>query len=170
MKRRTLVIIIAAVALLGLVVAVAASLLHDGLSSRATPTRFEIVIARNARHLAIPSNARLTQNPLLTSPEDLRDARLHFADHCAICHGNDGGGQTTIGDGLYPKPPDLRLPETQNLSDGELFWIIENGAASTEAPRIVGTWFTLSATFLISPPRNASKWSAIIPKARTTGR
>ncbi len=134
MKRRTQVIIIVAVALLGLVVAVAASLLRDGLSSRATPTRFEIVLARNARHLAIPSNARLTQNPLLASPEDLRDARLHFADHCAICHGNDGGGRTMIGDGLYPKPPDLRLTETQNLSDGELFWIIENGVRFTGMP------------------------------------
>ncbi len=134
MKRRTRVIIIVAVALLGLVAAVAASLLHDGLSSRATPTRLEIMIARNARHLAIPSNARLTQNPLLASPEDLRDARLHFADHCAICHGNDGGGRTMIGDGLYPKPPDLRLTETQNLSDGELFWIIENGVRFTGMP------------------------------------
>src|SRR5713101_1574475 len=134
MKRRTLVIIIVAVALLGLVVAVAASLLHDGLSSRATPSPFEIVIARNARHLAIPSNARLTQNPLLASPEDLRAARLHFADHCAICHGNDGGGQTMIGNGLYPKPPDLRLPATQNLTDGELFWIIENGVRFTGMP------------------------------------
>ncbi len=133
MKRRT-VAIITAVALLGLVVAVAASLLHDGLSSRATPTRFEIMIARNARHLAIPSNARLTQNPVLASAEDLRDARPHFADHCAICHGNDGGGQTVIGNGLYPKPPDLRLAETQNLTDGELFWIIENGVRFTGMP------------------------------------
>src|SRR5260370_23141115 len=84
------------------------------------------MVGSNGRHLAIPSNARLAQNPVLASAEDLRDARLHFADHCAICHGNDGGGQTGIGGGLYPKPPDLRLPETQNLTDGELFWIIEN--------------------------------------------
>ena len=133
MKRRTLVIIIA-VALLGLVVATAASILHDGLSSRATPSRFENMIARNVRHLAIPSNARLAQNPLLVSPEDLRDARLHFADHCAVCHANDGGGQTMIGSGLYPKPPDLRLPETQSLTDGELFWIIENGVRFTGMP------------------------------------
>jgi len=133
MKRRTLVIIVA-VALLGLVVATAASILHDGLSSRATPSRFEIMIARNVRHLAIPSNARLAQNPLLVSPEDLRDARLHFADHCAVCHANDGGGQTMIGSGLYPKPPDLRLPETQSLTDGELFWIIENGVRFTGMP------------------------------------
>ena len=133
MKRRTLVIIVV-LALLGLVVATAASILHDGLSSRATPSRFEIMMARNVRHLAIPSNARLAQNPLLVSPEDLRDARLHFADHCAVCHANDGGGQTMIGSGLYPKPPDLRLPETQSLTDGELFWIIENGVRFTGMP------------------------------------
>ena len=134
MKRRTLGIIFGAAAVLGLVVAVAASLLHDGLSSRATPGRLEIMLARKARHLAIPANARLAQNPVLTSPEDLRDARLHFADHCAICHANDGGGQTMMGNGLYPKAPDLRLPETQNLSDGELFWIIENGVRFTGMP------------------------------------
>src|SRR5229473_715668 len=134
MKRRTLVIIIVGAALLGLVAAVAASILHDGLSAHATPNRFEIMVARNVRHLAIPSNARLAQNPVLDSPEDLRDARLHFADHCAICHGNDGGGQTMIGGGLYPKPPDLRLPETQNLTDGELFWIVENGVRFTGMP------------------------------------
>jgi mono/diheme cytochrome c family protein len=134
MKIRTFVIIIVAVAFLGLVVAVATSLLHDGLSARATPNRFEIMVARNARHLAIPKNARLAQNPLLASVEDLRDARLHFADHCAICHANDGSGQTMIGGGLYPKPPDLRLAETQNLADGELFWIIENGVRFTGMP------------------------------------
>src|SRR5256884_8318056 len=134
MKRRTLLIIIVAAALFGLVVAVAASFLHDGLSSRATPTKFEIMLARNARHLATPASARLAQNPLLVSAEDLRDARLHFADHCAICHANNGGGQTMIGGGLYPKPPDLRLPETQNLTDGELFWIIENGVRFTGMP------------------------------------
>src|SRR2546423_15391604 len=149
MKRRTLVMIIVAVALFGLVVAVAGSFLHDGLSSRATPTKFEITVARNARHLAIPSNARLAQNPLLVSSEDLRDARLHFADHCAVCHANDGGGQTMIGSGLYPKPPDLRLRDTQDLTDGELFWIIENGVRFTGMPAfsnsgghggMVGSW------------------------------
>jgi mono/diheme cytochrome c family protein len=134
MKRRTLVVIIVAVAIFGLVVAVTASFLHDGLSSRATPSKLETIAGRKVRRLAIPSNARLAQNPVLASEEGLRDARLHFADHCAICHGNDGGGKTIMGDGLYPKPPDLRLPETQNLTDGELFWIIENGVRFTGMP------------------------------------
>ena len=133
MKRGTLLIIIG-VALLAVAFGIAISVLHDGLSARATPTRLEALLARNARHLAIPSNARLAQNPVLDSPEDLREARLHFADHCAICHANDGSGHSEIGDGLYPKPPDLRLPQTQNLTDGELFWIIENGVRFTGMP------------------------------------
>jgi len=134
MKRRTLVIIIVVVALLGLGVAVAASFLHDGLSSRATPGKLETMAARKVRRFAMPANARLAQNPVLASAEELRDARLHFADHCAICHANDGSGKSAIGNGLYPKPPDLRLAETQNLTDGELFWIIENGVRFTGMP------------------------------------
>ncbi len=133
MNRRTVVIVVA-VALLGAVVGVAASFLHDGLSARAKPSAFEAMVARKARRMAIPSNARLAQNPVLASAEELRDARLHFADHCAFCHANDGSGQTMIGNSLYPKPPDLRLRETQNLSDGELFWIIENGVRFTGMP------------------------------------
>ena len=133
MKRGTLLIIIG-VALLAVAFGIVISILHDGLSARATPTRLEAVLARNARHLAIPSNARLAQNPVLESPEDLREARLHFADHCAVCHANDGSGHSDIGDGLYPKPPDLRLAQTQNLTDGELFWIIENGVRFTGMP------------------------------------
>ena len=67
-----------------------------------------------------------------------REARLHFADHCAICHGNDGSGDTMLGRGLYPKPPDLRAAETQNLSDGDIFWIIENGVRLTGMPAFGG--------------------------------
>ena len=133
MRRGTLLTLIGLV-LLGIAVVIAASMLHDGLSAKATPTRLEAFFARNARHLAIPRNARLTQNPVLDSPEIQREARLHFADHCAICHGNDGSGDTSIGNGLYPKPPDLRKPPTQDLSDGELFWIIENGVRFTGMP------------------------------------
>src|SRR4029077_16372593 len=95
MKRGALAIIVA-VAAASLVVAMAAYFLRDGLSARATPGPIESMVARRAHHLAIPSTARATPNPVLASAEDLREARLHFADHCAICHGNDGSGETTI--------------------------------------------------------------------------
>lgn len=34
------------------------------------------------------------------TPEVLTMARAHFADHCALCHGNDGRGKTEIGRNL----------------------------------------------------------------------
>ena len=77
---------------------------------------------------------------------DCRARTRHFADHCATCHANDGGGDTLIGHGLYPKPPDLRLAETQHLSDGELFWIIENGVRLTGMPAFGGSGAELGGT------------------------
>jgi mono/diheme cytochrome c family protein len=120
MKRGTLLLVVL-IAVLGLLAAAAVSILHDGLSARAQPSALEATIARNARKMATPSNARAAKNPIADSPEVQREARLHFADHCAICHGNDGSGDTQIGHGLYPKAPDLRAAETQKLSDGDIF-------------------------------------------------
>jgi mono/diheme cytochrome c family protein len=62
------------------------------------------------------------------------EARAHWADHCASCHGADGRGQTEMGRGLYPKSPDMTGPATQALSDGALFYIIENGVKLTGMP------------------------------------
>ena len=131
-------ILLAAVVAMALIAVAAASVLHDGVSSRAKPTALETMMAREVRHMAIPASARGMQNPVAETQEILRDARLHFADHCAICHANDGGGDTLIGRNLYPKPPDLRQEDTQKLADGELFWIIENGVRFTGMPAFGG--------------------------------
>ena len=128
-------IIVIAIALIG---AATVSLLHDGVSARANPTALEVMLARKARHMAIPKSARTLQNTEADTPESLRDARLHFADHCAICHANDGSCDTPLGRNLYPKPPDLRREQTQTLADGELFWIIENGVRFTGMPAFGG--------------------------------
>ncbi|HEY1422439.1 MAG TPA: c-type cytochrome [Candidatus Acidoferrum sp.] len=137
MKRGTLFLLIVVV-VLALAAAAAVSMLHDGLSARAQPSALETAIARSARKMAAPSGAHNTKNLIADSPELQREARLHFADHCAICHGNDGSGDTMIGRGQYPKPPDLRAAETQNLSDGDIFWIIENGVRLTGMPAFGG--------------------------------
>ena len=66
--------------------------------------------------------------------ELLADGRSHFADHCAVCHGNDGRGDTAYGRNLYPRAPDLTAAATQTLSDGELFYFIEHGIRFTGMP------------------------------------
>jgi mono/diheme cytochrome c family protein len=126
------------VVLVALGVGVAVSMLRNGLSARATPSPLEAMLARNARRLAIPADARKTPNPVQLSDEALHDAAMHFADHCSVCHANDGSGDTMFGKGLYPRAPDLRDRETQKLSDGELFWIIENGVRFTGMPAFGG--------------------------------
>jgi hypothetical protein len=39
-----------------------------------------------------------------------------------------------MGKHLYPPAPDMRQAETQSLSDGELFYIIQNGVRMTGMP------------------------------------
>jgi mono/diheme cytochrome c family protein len=94
----------------------------------------EAFAAHRLRALAIPSAAAARTNPVPDGPEVVAEALAHFADHCASCHANDGSGKTTMGQGLSPRAPDLRLPATQQLSDGTLFYIIENGVKLTGMP------------------------------------
>ena len=117
-----------------IILALAAVLRLKGLSTRDEPTAIERVVARVGRRLAIPRNGRTATNPVPFSPEVWAESRAHFADHCATCHGNDGSGQTEMGQRFYPKVPDMRLEETQELTDGELYWIIENGVRLTGMP------------------------------------
>ena len=111
-----------------------AYLLRRGYSARETPSAMEEAVARRLRHLATPADARAKRNPVAATPERLSEARAHWADHCAVCHANDGSGETTIGQGLYPKTPDMRKARTQEMSDGELFYVIRNGVRFTGMP------------------------------------
>lgn len=109
-------------------------LVQHGFSARAEPSAVEAFVARRLRRLAMPRGAREARNPVPNMPEILSEGRAHFADHCAICHANDGSGDTQIGRNLYPKAPDMRKSDTQSLSDGELFYIIHNGIRLTGMP------------------------------------
>jgi len=105
-----------------------------GFSTREQPTPMESWVAGQARAMAMPAEAKSRTSPIATSPEVLDAARAHWADHCASCHANDGSGDTVIGKNLYPPAPDMRLPATQQLTDGELFYIIQNGIRMTGMP------------------------------------
>jgi len=121
-------LVAAAVALAGLVY-----VKRTGLRGQPEPGRFETRMARAIRGLAIPSDLKARTNPLASSTDALSPGLEHFARYCAICHGNDGTG-APIGRGLYPKPPDMRADATQRLTDGEIFYIIENGVRFTGMP------------------------------------
>jgi mono/diheme cytochrome c family protein len=106
----------------------------NGFSARAQPTLLERLAARKARARALPGDAKNRVNPVAASPEVLVDARAHWADHCAACHSNNGSGEAEMGKHMYPPAPDMRQADTQNLTDGELFYIIQNGIRLTGMP------------------------------------
>ncbi len=109
-----------------------------GFSARAKPTAVEYFLARNARRLAFPPEAKSLKNPLRPEPLPIAEGRDHFADHCAVCHANNGSGKTEMGSNMYPPAPDMRELGTQNLTDGEIFYIIKNGVRFTGMPGWAG--------------------------------
>jgi mono/diheme cytochrome c family protein len=129
---RAFVVLLVLAALLG--GGLAYTIVRGGLSTRDEPSRAEAALARTMRRLATPSAVRAAANPVEPTREVLEEGLEHFADHCASCHANDGSGDTEIGRGLYPRAPDMRAAATQDLSDGELFSIIENGIRLTGMP------------------------------------
>ena len=134
MKRTTLVVL----GVMGLAALIGAGMLirmmRYGFSTHDDPSSMEAMMARMMRRGSVPADLRDAKNPLALTPEVLGEARAHWADHCATCHGNDGKGQTSFGQGMYPKAPDMRHEGTQTLSDGELFSVIENGIRLTGMP------------------------------------
>jgi len=133
--RLLLTLMVYALAAAGLVaLATAVVVVPGGISARPAPSRIEATVAGRLRTLAIPQAAHDQTNPVPVSDDAIRSGAAHFADHCAGCHANDGSGSTELGRGLYPRAPDMRQPATQGLSDGDLFYIIENGVRFTGMP------------------------------------
>src|SRR5689334_9123355 len=131
MRRR---FVAALVAIVIVVIAVLALTRGRGLSATRQPWPGEAWAARAGRRWLVPRDVRAAINPVPGDAETLRVAREHWADHCASCHGNDGSGDTTLGRRTFPRPPDMRLRGTQDLTDGELFYAIERGVPWTAMP------------------------------------
>jgi mono/diheme cytochrome c family protein len=106
-----------------------------GFSAREQPTWMERTMARNARKIATPADAKNLKSPReQQTAEMIGEADEHFVEHCGMCHGIDGRGDTLIGKNLYPQVPDMSQADTQQLSDGELYYIIYNGIRLTGMP------------------------------------
>src|SRR3979411_1504489 len=97
--RRSTIVVLGFVALVAALYA--AAVVRRGFSAADQPSGIERVVARAVRNISIPSHARNEKNPLSASPEILAEAREHFANRCANCHGNNGTGESNIGQNLY---------------------------------------------------------------------
>jgi mono/diheme cytochrome c family protein len=107
---------------------------RGGLAASGEPGPLERSVAERLVRLAIPADADRQQSPLGGQAEVWRQAREHYLDHCAVCHGRDAKGHTEMGANMYPRVPDLTSTQVQRRSDGALFYIIQNGIRWTGMP------------------------------------
>jgi mono/diheme cytochrome c family protein len=77
-----------------------------------------------AGHVSEAERARV--NPYANQPAAIAAGSRMFADHCAQCHGLDALGRK--------KRPSLRTAEVQRAADGEIFWLLRNGALRQGMP------------------------------------
>ncbi len=129
-------LIIASLILLFIGAVCAGFLKWRGFRSTSAPSAFETVVARSIRNFAIPTAERRKTNPDAGDSLAVQQGREVFLAHCATCHGMDARGQTPIGANVYPRVPDLHSDATQNLSDGEIHYIIENGVQLSGMPAL----------------------------------
>lgn len=122
------------VLLAGLAVVGGVLLIRRGFRATRSPSRVERVFARRVRDMGIPAAEKSRKNPLKAISQNLRDGRNLFTARCEDCHGQNASGLTPMGQSLYPRVPDLRAAPTQNLTDGEIHYIIENGVELTGMP------------------------------------
>jgi mono/diheme cytochrome c family protein len=81
------------------------------------------------QHVPAADHARV--NPLPPGASTVVAGAKLYSEHCARCHGANAAG---VG-----KKPSLLGPDTQQASDGDLFWLLRNGDIWHGMP----TWSTM---------------------------
>jgi len=76
----------------------------------------------------VPEEAKKMKAPVASSPEAIKAGAQLFAKYCRFCHGNTGAGNSPMAP-KDMKPANLTdATWTHGSSEGEIFWIIQNGA------------------------------------------
>lgn len=79
---------------------------------------------------AVPAEAKKIKAALASSPAAIEAGKVLYTKYCRFCHGNTGAGDST----MAPKnmqPSNLTdTTWTRGSSEGEIYWVIQNGAPS----------------------------------------
>jgi mono/diheme cytochrome c family protein len=74
------------------------------------------------------SDAPKKDNPVKPSPTSLASGKKKFSQDCAMCHGNEGGGDGDLAADMHLKLRDFRdAGALKDLTDGDIYNIINNG-------------------------------------------
>ncbi len=110
--------------------------MNFSISAQPTPGRFETWLANRVKSWAIRQASARAHQPL--PPAHIAAAvsrgRGLFNMECAFCHGHNGQKTSAIGYSMYPRVLTLDSPQVQNLSNREMYWVIENGIRLSGMP------------------------------------
>ena len=89
--------------------------------------------ARNRRYYPYTRDpltaGKKLKNPLVVTPEILKQGQSHYESYCIYCHGTkgDAGEGATVAPKMVIKPPSLLSDKAKSYSDGRIYHIIYEG-------------------------------------------
>lgn len=97
------------------------------------PGRIETMAANKAKRITI--GGKDWKNPLPDTIEAVMIGAKQFQQHCQVCHGQDGHNTgVPFASRMSPPVSDLGSEDTQEYTDGQMKWIVENGIRFTGMP------------------------------------
>lgn len=94
----------------------------------------EEAIGKSRIDAAIDGSYKDKPNPVTASAENLASGKTVYNSNCAFCHGVTGKGDTSIGQNMFPVAANLLDKNTVEKTDGQLYWVLENGLAFVGMP------------------------------------
>ena len=112
-------------------------LLKRGIAVK-PPSKLETSIITAAKHRLLVGD-KAAGNPLPASKENILEGQQNFSHYCYVCHGLDGQATgVPFSDSLSPPVPSLASHTVQTYTDGQLYWVIENGIWPSGMPAAKG--------------------------------
>jgi len=110
------------------------------VSARVPHWKLTFLIMEGLREESVAAHSRGITAPSLDAPDLIAVGFAHFHETCRLCHGAPGYKRAEFAEGLYPSPPQLDSDEIRTeVSNAELFWIIQNGLKMTGMPAFGNT-------------------------------
>jgi mono/diheme cytochrome c family protein len=92
----------------------------------------------------VPAEFADLENPLEGNPQAIKKGNEAYHALCVQCHGEEGQGDGSAGQGMNPPPGNLaNANRMTTLSDGYLFWRISEGGAFDPYNSLMPAWGTL---------------------------
>ncbi len=82
---------------------------------------------------SVEHHAKNIEMPNLNDSTMVAAGFEHYNEMCVGCHGAPGIKRSVVGQGLFPKAPNL-VHSAKEMPAKQLFWIVKNGIKSTGMP------------------------------------